>query len=50
MTFEETIAQFTTVEIGEVKQAIENGKDMIVFLGRSTCPFAAFCSKTGSSC
>lgn len=39
MTFEETIAQFTTVEIGEVKQAIENGKDMIVFLGRSTCPF-----------
>lgn len=39
MTFEETIAQFTTVEIGEVKQAIENGKDMIMFLGRSTCPF-----------
>ncbi|MDW7796297.1 thioredoxin family protein [Streptococcus canis] len=39
MTFEETVAQFTSVGISDVTQAIAIGKDMVVFLGRSTCPY-----------
>ncbi|HEP6261671.1 TPA: thioredoxin [Streptococcus pyogenes ABC020035234] len=39
MTFEEIVANFIPSRIAEVTSAIASGKDMIVFLGRSSCPY-----------
>ncbi|HEQ8007477.1 TPA: thioredoxin [Streptococcus pyogenes] len=39
MTFEEIVANFIPSSIAEVTSAIASGKDMIVFLGRSSCPY-----------
>ncbi|VGQ41964.1 thioredoxin [Streptococcus pyogenes] len=38
MTFEEIVANFIPSSVAEVTSAIASGKDMIVFLGRSSCP------------
>ncbi|HEP1428036.1 TPA: thioredoxin [Streptococcus pyogenes] len=39
MTFEEIVANFIPASVAEVTSAIASGKDMIVFLGRSSCPY-----------
>ncbi|WP_136304892.1 thioredoxin domain-containing protein [Streptococcus pyogenes] len=39
MTFEEIVANFIPSSVAEVTSAIASGKDMIVFLGRSSCPY-----------
>ncbi|HER4943797.1 TPA: thioredoxin [Streptococcus pyogenes] len=39
MTFEEIVANFILSSVAEVTSAIASGKDMIVFLGRSSCPY-----------
>ncbi|AKI36122.1 TPA: thioredoxin domain-containing protein [Streptococcus pyogenes] len=39
MTFEEIVANFISSSVAEVTSAIASGKDMIVFLGRSSCPY-----------
>ncbi|HEQ9027415.1 thioredoxin domain-containing protein [Streptococcus pyogenes] len=39
MTFEEIVANFIPSSVAEVASAIASGKDMIVFLGRSSCPY-----------
>ncbi|HER0711359.1 TPA: thioredoxin [Streptococcus pyogenes] len=39
MTFEEIVANFIPPSVAEVTSAIASGKDMIVFLGRSSCPY-----------
>ncbi|HEP1455425.1 thioredoxin domain-containing protein [Streptococcus pyogenes] len=39
MTFEEIVANFIPSSVVEVTSAIASGKDMIVFLGRSSCPY-----------
>ncbi|WP_136309911.1 thioredoxin domain-containing protein [Streptococcus pyogenes] len=39
MTFEEIVANFKPSSVAEVTSAIASGKDMIVFLGRSSCPY-----------
>ncbi|HER2384306.1 TPA: thioredoxin [Streptococcus pyogenes] len=39
MTFEEIVANFIPLSVAEVTSAIASGKDMIVFLGRSSCPY-----------
>ncbi|VGT69355.1 bacteriocin transporter [Streptococcus pyogenes] len=39
MTFEEIVANFIPSSVAEVTSAIASGKDMIVFLGRSNCPY-----------
>ncbi|HFD5178066.1 TPA: thioredoxin domain-containing protein [Streptococcus pyogenes] len=39
MTFEEIVANFIPSSVAVVTSAIASGKDMIVFLGRSSCPY-----------
>lgn len=39
MTFEEIVANFIPSSVAEVTSAIASGKDMIIFLGRSSCPY-----------
>ncbi|WP_136295470.1 thioredoxin domain-containing protein [Streptococcus pyogenes] len=39
MTFEEIVANFIPSSVAEVTSAIASDKDMIVFLGRSSCPY-----------
>ncbi|HER5543219.1 TPA: thioredoxin [Streptococcus pyogenes] len=39
MTFEKIVANFIPSSVAEVTSAIASGKDMIVFLGRSSCPY-----------
>ncbi|HEP1429229.1 TPA: thioredoxin [Streptococcus pyogenes] len=39
MTFEEIVGNFIPSSVAEVTSAIASGKDMIVFLGRSSCPY-----------
>lgn len=39
MTFEEIVANFIPSSVAEVTSAIASSKDMIVFLGRSSCPY-----------
>lgn len=39
MTFEEIVANFIPSSVAEVTSAIASGKDMIVFLGHSSCPY-----------